>query len=343
MANDRRKLDRRQFIRRATGLGAGLTAASFSGCDTRVAQSQNPPPPTPPPTPAGKSQLVLAKHDRSVLGGQIDASVAAEMLEGAMLKLTGADTARDAWGSLFSADEVVGVKINCLFGIGASTHPEVTSAVVAGLIAGGVKPDNIIVWDRADKDLLKSGYEIKRDGPGPRCYGTDGAYEPEATKHRSFNGRLTKILTEDIDALVNVPILKDHGISGITVSMKNHYGSFDNPNKHHGNHCDPYIADFNSLGVVRQKSRLIVCDALLPVANGGPRARPEHTWPYRGMLVGQDPVALDQWGWQILEERRAAVGLPTLAEANRAPRQLESAASLGLGTNDQEQIDLVEV
>ncbi|MFQ5810200.1 MAG: DUF362 domain-containing protein [Armatimonadota bacterium] len=343
MATDRRKLDRRQFIRRTTAAGAGLGLASFSACNTRVAQSQAPPATTPPPTPAGKSKLILTKHDRSVVDGQIDASVVAEMLERSMLKLTGADTAKEAWGSLFSADDIVGVKINCLFGIGASTHPEVTSAVVAGLIAGGVQPDNVIVWDRADKDLLKSGYELNRDGPGPRYYGTDGAYEPEATKHRSFNGRLTKILTEQITALVNVPILKDHSIAGMTAAMKNHYGTFDNPNKHHGNNCDPHIADVNSLDVIRNKTRLLVCDALLPVANGGPRARPEHTWPYKGMMVSQDPVALDHWGWQILEERRKEAGLPTLAEAKRPPRQLESAASLGLGVNDPEQIDLVEV
>jgi len=342
MANDRRKLDRRQFISRATAAGAGLTVMGLSACGVREAQSQGQPA-KPVAAPAGKSKLILARHDRAVVDGRIDQSVVTDMLERSMTSFTGADSGEEAWRGLFSPDDIVGVKINCLFGPGASTHPEVTQAVVAGLISGGVKPGNIIVWDFRDKDLIKTGYEISRDGPGPRCYGNDGLYEPEPTRHRSFNGRLSRILTEQITALVNVPILKDHGSAGITVSMKNHYGSFDNPNKHHGNNCDPYIADFNSLDVVRQKTRLIICDSLLPVANGGPKARPEYTWAYNGMMVSKDTVALDHWGRRIIEEQRNDYGLPTLAEAGKPPRQLATAAALGLGHNDPKQIDLVEV
>lgn len=348
MTTHRDKLNRRHFIGKITAAGAGITALGFSACRPRPARSQGPGT-TPTPVeksaelPTGKSKLILAKHDHAVTGGVIDNSVVADMLERSMMTFTGADSAKEAWSSLFSPDDVVGVKINCLFGPGASTHPEVTAAVVAGLISGGVKPENIIVWDFRDKDLIKTGYQINRDGPGPRCYGNDGLYESEPTRHRSFNGRISKILTQQITALVNVPILKDHGTSGITVSMKNHYGSFDNPNKHHGNNCDPYIADFNSLDVVRQKTRLIICDALLPVANGGPKARPEYTWEYKGLIMSKDPVALDHWGWRIIEARRREIGLPTLAEAKKPARQLATAAALALGANDPEQIELVEV
>ncbi len=343
MARDKSKFNRRQFIARATAAGAGLSAIGFSACGVRTAESQGQLA-GPPPTPAGKSKLVLAKDEQSVGDdGMVNADVVAEMLGRSMMEFTGAGSSKDAWGGLFSSDDIVGVKINCLFGFGASTHPEVTTAVVAGLISGGVKAENIIVWDREDKHLLSVGYEINRDGPGPRYYGVNGDWEDEATKHRSINGRIAKVLSQGITALVNVPILKDHGISGITAAMKNHYGSFDNPNKHHGNHCDPYVADFNSLDVVKEKTRLLVCDALLPVANGGPKARPEHTWAYKGLMVGQDPVAFDYEGSRIIEARRAEIGLPSLVEADKPPLQLASAAALGLGTKDPEYIDLVEV
>jgi uncharacterized protein (DUF362 family) len=345
MARHRGKLNRRQFIARATAAGAGLSALGFSGCSTRAAESQSQPAPAgPAQAPAGKSKLVLARDDGSVGDdGMVNAEVVAEMLGRSMMEFTGVGSAKDAWGGLFSPDDIVGVKINCLFGFGASTHPEVTTAVVAGLISGGVTPENIIVWDREDTHLLSVGYEINRDGPGPRYYGVNGDWDDQATKHRSFNGRIAKILSQKITALVNVSMLKDHAISGITASMKNHYGSFDNPNKHHGNNCDPYIADFNSLDVVKEKSRLLICDALLPVANGGPKARPEHTWAYKGLMVGQDPVAFDYKGSRIIEERRAEIGLPSLTEAGKPARQLASAAALGVGTNDPDQIDLVEV
>jgi len=54
-------------------------------------------------------------------------------------------------------------------------------------------------------------------------------------------------------------------------------------------------------------------------------------------------VALDYWGWQIIEARRKEIGLKTLEQEGRPPRQLASAAALGLGTNDPQKIDLVEV
>jgi uncharacterized protein (DUF362 family) len=47
---------------------------------------------------------------------------------------------------------------------------------------------------------------------------------------------LSKILTRMCTYLVNVPVLKDHGKVGITLSLKNHYGTIDNPMDCHPNH-----------------------------------------------------------------------------------------------------------
>jgi len=165
-------------------------------------------------------------------------------------------------------------------------------AVVKSIQQMGIPAEKIIIWDRIDRDLRRSGYPINRDGTGVKCFGTESDYEPQALSQGKFNGRLSTILTQQITALVNVPILKDHAFSGITGTMKNHYGSFDNPNMCHDNNCDPYIADVNSLPVIREKTRLLICDALRPIAHGGPMFNPQHAWTYGGLLLGTDP-----WPW----------------------------------------------
>ena len=44
------------------------------------------------------------------------------------------------------------------------------------------------------------------------------------------------------------------------------------------------------------------------------------------LLVSQDPVALDYTGWQIIERKRAEMGLKTLEAEQRAPRYIATAA-----------------
>jgi uncharacterized protein (DUF362 family) len=265
------------------------------------------------------------------------------MLDQGVARLTGHSDARAAWRSLFTPEDGVGVKINCLFGRGASTHPAVAHAVAAALVASGVKPSNVIIWDRSTGDLLKSGYTISKEGDGVRVLANDGVWEDEPTVQGQISGRLTRILTRDITALVNVPFMKDHGMAGVTGAMKNHYGSFDNPGRCHANHCDPYLADLNEIPVIRRKTRLIVMDALRPQADGGPPLRRDALWDYAGLLIARDPVAVDAMEWRIIEERRKATGLPTLAAAGREPTWIATAASRGLGVDDPSRMDIVRI
>ncbi|NLV30069.1 MAG: DUF362 domain-containing protein [Acidobacteria bacterium] len=325
--------DRRRFLKQAVALGAAAAHPSITG---RFAKAQEAP----------KSRLVIVR-DPAVLtpagDADVDTAVLARMLDQGVARLTGHSDARAAWRSLFTPEDVVGVKINCLFGRGASTHPAVAHAVAAALVASGVKPSNVIIWDRSTGDLLKSGYTISKEGDGVRVLANDGVWEDEPTVQGQISGRLTRILTRDITALVNVPFMKDHGMAGVTGAMKNHYGSFDNPGRCHANHCDPYLADLNEIPVIRRKTRLIVMDALRPQADGGPPLRRDALWDYAGLLIARDPVAVDAMEWRIIEERRKATGLPTLAAAGREPTWIATAASRGLGVDDPSRMDIVRI
>lgn len=342
------KISRRKFLKTAavTGIGAygvthlpGLVESAPVSPKSRVAIISSPDVfvnPRTNPNTVDKLRLKAAgASDTSV-----DMKILQQMVDLGVRKLTGMRSDA-AWKSMFKPSDVVGVKVNCLFGKGVSTRPETVAAVIAGLLTAGVKEDNIIVWDWRDSHLAKGGYWLNRDKPGIKCYAHEDDFDEQPTVVGKFGGRLSRILTETITALVNVPILKHHGGAGITCAMKNHYGSHHNPFDHHGSNCDPYIAELNSIPAIRDKTRLIVCEALKPLAHGGPGMSSEHVWQYDSILVSRDPVALDYQGWRIIEARRKETGLKSLAEAGQEPKWIATAASLGLGTNDPSRIEVI--
>ena len=285
-------------------------------------------------TPSSLGMDSVGESDKT-----INQSVLNSMLGQGMQAFTGTKSETAAWKKLFKPSDVVGIKVNCLFAKGASTRPELVASIIAGLKLAGVTAENIIVWDRNDREMTRAGFVINR-GPGVKVYGTEGDYDAEPTTVGSFKGRLSKILTEKITALVNLPVLKDHNMTGITCTMKNHYGSHDNPGEHHRDGGDPFLAELNSIPAIRDKTRLIVCDALRPLCNGGPGLEPKFLWDYRSLLIATDPVAMDYQSWQIIEARRKEVGLPSLAESGRPPKFLATAASMNLGTNDPSKMDV---
>ncbi|MBZ5515890.1 MAG: DUF362 domain-containing protein, partial [Acidobacteriia bacterium] len=156
---------------------------------------------------------------------------------------------------------------------------------------------------------------------------------------------LSKTLTRVCDVVISLPVLKDHGIAGVTMALKNMFGAIHNPNKYHTNGGDPYIADVNMLPPIRQKVRLHICDATTAEYEGGPSFMPQWTWPFNGVLVARDPVALDSIGWQIIERKRAEKGMKSLKEMKREPTYIARAADANhrLGTNDPKKIEVREV
>lgn len=335
-------IGRRKFLAYTASAGAGLlvTAAGISRAEHILAAASDQ-----TVSAVGESAVVVVRSGRLFSEGENPGQrQVREMLVSGMENLFGTKDTTAALRKLFKSDDVVGIKVNCIAGRNLSTHPEVVAAIVSELEKVPVPRENIIIWDRTNRELVNAGYAINMEKAEVRCYGTDAVgYEDKATAKGKFNGRLSKILTEQITALINVPILKDHGGAGVTISMKNHYGSFHNPGRHHGNMCDPYIADLNSLDEIAGKTRLIVCDATRAACNGGPGYKPAFAWRYSGVIISTDPVALDTVGTRIIEDRRTEVGMPRLAESGRYPRQLASAAERGLGVASLDRINITTV
>jgi uncharacterized protein (DUF362 family) len=292
-----------------------------------------------------KSRVVVSRDAQLRQGGaSLDGGRLLALLDRGIQAMFDRDTPQEAWRQVVRPGEVVGLKVNCLAGRGISTNPQLVEAVCERLQQVGVK--DIVIWDRLNADLESARFHVKEKGAGVRCFGNDTlGYESELATFGSVGSLLSRTLTAVCDTVISLPVLKDHGITGVTMALKNVFGAIHNPNKYHLDVGNPYIADVNMLPPIRRKFRLHLCDATTAQYEGGPSFMPQWTWPFNGLLVARDPVALDATGWQIIERQRAAKGMKPLKEMKREPRYIATAADANhrLGTNDPKAIELVEV
>jgi len=294
-----------------------------------------------------KSRLVNARDPQlRGAGASPDSSRLLKMLDRAVQALYATDSPLEAWKKVARPGEVVGLKVNGLAGRGISTSVLLAEIVCARLQEAGIPQKDIILWDWLNADLERSGFRVATHPDHVRCFGNETlGYEDDLATFGSVGSCLARTLTQVCDVVINLPVLKDHGIAGVTMALKNMFGAIHNPNKYHLNVGDPYVADVNMLSSIRQKVRLHVCDATTAQYEGGPSFMPQWTWPCNSLLVSRDPVALDFIGWQMLEQKRKEKGMKSLRDLGRAPGYIATAADANhhLGTNDPSQIEIVEV
>ena len=292
-----------------------------------------------------RSRVVIACDARIRSAGMgFDSARLAQLLDRALQASFGCDSPVEAWRKVVRPGEVVGLKVNCLGGRGNATHPELVEAITERLRQAGIT--EIVIWDRQNSDLERARFKIAEHGSGVRCFGNDVmGYEDDLATFGKAGSLLCRTLTQVCDAVINLPVLKDHGIAGVTLALKSMFGAIHNPNKYHSNACDPYVADVYALAPIRQKVRLHICDGLNAQYDGGPSFMPQWMWPFNGLLVSRDPVALDYMGWKIIEKKRLEVGAPSLREQKREPVYISTAADAEhrLGTCDPQRIERVEI
>ncbi|MDH7599577.1 MAG: DUF362 domain-containing protein [Sedimentisphaerales bacterium] len=92
------------------------------------------------------------------------------------------------------------------------------------------------------------------------------------------------------DVLINVPVLKHHGSTGMTCALKNLMGLVADRRFYHSNGLHQCIAEF----CLYRKPTLNIVDAYIVTMNNGPqRARPEDLKLVKYLMVSTDIVAID--------------------------------------------------
>lgn len=294
----------------------------------------------------GASRVVIVRASGLwTSSGGVDPSAVTNMFRRGFALLTGEKSDRQALSTVFRPDDRIGIKVNTLGGKVLTTGPDVSLPLAAWLAANGLQEQNLIVWDRTNRELREAGYRLTSGRGGPRVFGTDAegaGYAPELVAHLSVGSLFSRIQTDLVTASVSLAVLKDHGLAGVTAGMKNYFGAIHNPNKYHDSRCDPFVAEVFDAPPVKPKHRVSILDALVVQYHRGPSFHARWAEPYGGLIFSLDPVAADSVGRGVIERLRAAKGLPSLAEEGREPAYLATAERMGLGRADPGGIEIIE-
>jgi uncharacterized protein (DUF362 family) len=294
----------------------------------------------------GPSRVILVRG-KGVLNsaGDLIPAKLDEMIRRGLALVTGTDGVLEGLRTILEPGDRIGIKINTIGGRKISTRPEVALGLAGWLTKAGAPEKNILVWDRTNRELKEAGYKLSDDRNGLKIFGTDTAgagYETELVSHLNIGSLFSTIHTNFVTASISLAILKDHGLAGITASLKNYFGAIHNPNKYHDHHCDPYVAELFDIESVKKKHRLSIIDALVVQFHRGPSFHPQWADPSGILIFSKDPVAADAVGWHLIEKLRARQGLPSLREEGREPTYLATAEAMGLGYAAPEGIKVVE-
>jgi len=288
------------------------------------------------------SRVVVVKHEAGMRGEAMSDVRYSAVLKKGLVTLTG-ETNESAGLKKLLPSGVIGMKANCLIGKPNSTPVPLTEALCGLLEEAGWKPKELVVWERSNRELQRAGFKLSTGGFGRRCIGTDTegvGYGDEFHTFGESSSLVTRILEEIVTANINLPVLKDHSIAGLSGGLKNMFGAINNPNKFHSNNCDPHVAEVSMMEPIHSRNRLTIMDARRVQYQNGPGYDEGYLAKYGGVILSDDPVAADRVGLEIIAQLRSRSGLPTLEKAGRPARHLQTAARLGLGLADLAAIDL---
>jgi len=118
------------------------------------------------------SKVISVAADDMLQGQKYNPPAVHRAFAAGLKELTGESTLENAWSSLFSPDDVVGIKINCLGAPKISSSLASINETIAGLKSAGVKENNIVVWDHRDQAFRRTGLKINKSKVGVRVQGT---------------------------------------------------------------------------------------------------------------------------------------------------------------------------
>ena len=211
---------------------------------------------------------VVLIRDAEVIGnqGEIRGNIVQTMLDDAVKTLLGTGEPMEAWQKLFKSSDRVGVKSNAWGRM--PTPKELEVAIKRRLLDAGVTEKNIAIDDR---------------------------------------GVLNNPVFLNATALVNARPLRTHHWSGVGTCLKNYIQFVPNPSAYHDEGCSP-LGKIWTYPIVKGKTRLNILSVLTPqfYGRGANFFDKRYVWPYKGLIVGTDPVAVDAVGAHLLQVKRIA-------------------------------------
>jgi len=252
-----------------------------------------------------KKKKVILIRNKSVLDAKRNANleIMQSMIDDAVMTLVDESDPIKAWKKIIGPKDVVGIKSNEYRNL--HTPAELEQSIKKRVLDCGVESKNISVNDR---------------------------------------GVLRDDIFKNSTALINVRPLRTHDWSGVGSLIKNYIMFVDKPWDYHGDSCAD-LASIWKLPMLAGKTRLNILVLMAPQFHhtGPHHYNPEYTWPYMGLLVGFDPVAVDSTGVRIIRAKRLE-HFKEERPINPPPKHVFLADTKhGLGTADPQKIDLIRL
>ena len=316
--------------------------------------------------------MVYTVHDAdAIVGYETNSRAVRAMVDRLVLAVTGQPDVGKAWGSLVAPNDKIGIKISAAGGELFTTHHDVVTAVVEGLVAAGHPRSSIIVWDRSLQGTKEAGYK-KADGFELKSIAPRDGYDSKATFTAPLLGKLvwgdvdyisdrgkseplsdtentssvshfSHIISSEVTKIINVPVMSNsttNGIAGCLYNMT--VPNIDNWRRfaQGTGFGAESIAIIYSDPIISQKVVLNLMDGLAAQYGGGPQSQPNFAIHHATLYVSKDPVALDTIALKRLEEWRSKSNFPPIG---RLASYVQTATTVGLGNSDLSRIEVKDV
>jgi hypothetical protein len=309
--------------------------------------------------------LIVENPDATSRYQPDDASVQA-MVDRGMTNFTDEPTVVAAWRSLVSTQDIVGIKVYSTAGPINGTRPAVVAAVVHGLLDAGLRPEQVIIWDRNTGDLRAAGFFKLAARLGVRAVGSaEAGYDPtnfylpdtpiigqlvwgdfEFGKKGPDVGKrsfVSKLVTRNITKIISIAPLLNQDSAGVCGHLYGlAMGSVDNTLRFQG---DPgrlavAVPEIYALPVLGDRVIFNITDALIGQYAGGSKGLLQYSTVLNQLWFSRDPVALDTLAIRELDRERQIFGAPGFTPN---PDLYANAALLQLGVNDPARIQVEKI
>jgi len=320
----------------------------------------------PVPTPS----VVYAVHNPDAIKDyEANPRVVREMVNRLVLALTGQSDVARAWASLVSPNDRVGIKICAAGGELFTTHHAIVNAIVDGLAAAGHPRSSIIVWDRSLGGVKEAGYRPGADGYQLKSIAPHDGYDAKAVVSAPLAGKLvwgdfdyvgdtgkmplladseatsnvshfSKIISSEVDKVINVPVMSVSETNGIAGSIYNMtIPNIDNWRRFaQGSRFGAEsLAEIYANPLIAKKVVFNLMDGLIAQYAGGPQPQPNYAVHHATLYASRDPIALDAMALRRLEEWRKR---GSLRPVGSVATYIDFASQLGLGNSATNRIEI---
>lgn len=216
----------------------------------------------------------------------------------------------------------------------ANTNPLTVKRIVEHCLAAGAKQvyvfDNTI--DEMSRCYKNSGIEkAVKDAGGKMVPGHIENYYQEVAIPQGQRLKSTKVheLVLESDVFINVPVMKSHSSTRLSLAMKNLMGVVWDRRYWHSNDLHQCIADYTTF---EKKPHLNVVDAYNALMRNGPRGvSKSDVANMKSMLISTDMVAIDAAATKMFGQEPGTVGY------------IRKADEMKIGTMDLDNLEIKRI